>query len=312
MMIKDFKEKDVIDMPLLIKSYSKGITNNGEPYLTIEFQDKSGKISSKFWKVSEDIENIVEVGKIVIAKGDIIEYNKSIQFRVKDIKEIDQNLVNLNDFLITSDISEKDLKDGIEYYINSILNPIYKDIVSTIFNEVGDIFYKYPAASKIHHSFVGGLAFHIISMCKLADSICGLYPELDRDLLISGVLLHDVGKMIEISGPVKSEYTLEGKLLGHISIMNGKVSKVIDELNVGDSEEAILIRHMILSHHGHYEYGSPVLPLTREAEVLYYIDNIDARLNTLKEEFNKTKAGSFTQRIFALDNRAFYKQKNSK
>ncbi|MEG0290377.1 MAG: HD domain-containing protein, partial [Erysipelotrichaceae bacterium] len=125
---------------------------------------------------------------------------------------------------------------------------------------------------------------------------------------IGGVLVHDLGKLIELSGPVITEYTLEGKLLGHISIMQAKLTSVAKEQKI-EGEEVTLLRHMILSHHGVYEYGSPVLPMIPEAEILYFIDNMDARMNTMEKALNQVEPGEFTPRIFALENRMFYKSK---
>jgi 3'-5' exoribonuclease len=121
--------------------------------------------------------------------------------------------------------------------------------------------------------------------------------------------LHDLGKVIELSGPILTEYTLVGKLVGHISIMQSKVTEVANALGYGDTEQLTLIRHLILSHHGEYEFGSPVLPLIMEAEILNYIDNIDARMNMFSKAFASVEPGNFTQRLFALENRLFYKPK---
>ena len=145
-------------------------------------------------------------------------------------------------------------------------------------------------------------------MLNLAEVVCSLYPMLHRDLLLGGVLLHDIGKLVELSGPVITEYTMEGKLLGHISIMQAKVAQVADRLQL-EGEEVILLRHMVLSHHGHYDYGSPVLPMLPEAEMLYFIDNMDARMNSLQKAIDPIEEGEFTPRIFSLENRSFYKSK---
>lgn len=172
---------------------------------------------------------------------------------------------------------------------------------------MGDKYYSYPLASKIHHNFLGGLSEHSLGMAKLCWMICKQYPQLNRDLLVAGALIHDVGKTVEMSGPVTTEYTLEGKLEGHISIANGMLTEVAESLGLEGTEEAILLHHMILSHHGHYEFGSPVLPLIQEAEVLSLVDNMDARLNTLKQALEPVKPGGYTSKLFALENRAFYK-----
>ncbi|MCF0116139.1 MAG: HD domain-containing protein [Erysipelotrichaceae bacterium] len=307
--IKELQEKDSLRLNLMVKGVTQGVTNRGASYLNITFQDKSGTIEAKYWDVKREQEELVKLGKIIEADFDVINYKDNLQLRVKSVREVDQNLIDLNDFVIASSIPVEELKTTIRAAITSIQNPIYRKLVTAVFKQVGEEFFEYPAAAKIHHSFLGGLATHVAGMVQTAEAICKLYPQLDHDLLISGVLIHDIGKITELSGPVTTEYTLEGKLIGHISIMQGKLMEISNQLGFGDSEEAILLRHMILAHHGHYEYGSPILPALQEAEVLYLIDNLDARMNTLAQALEDTKPGEFTQKLFALENRSFYKPK---
>lgn len=306
--IEDFKSKDSINQPMFVKGVLKGATDKGAPYLTISLQDKTGSISSKLWNVTSEQEAMVVVGKVININGDVIDYNNTLQLRIRTVSEINE-AVNMEDFILKSDISEEELKNKINDSINSIKNDIYRNIIKELYKIYGDEFYTYPAASKIHHSFLGGLSYHICSMVALGNAICELYPQLNRDLLIAGILAHDIGKMVEFSGPITTEYTLEGKLIGHISIVHGQLMEIAKKLNVENSEEALLIRHMVLSHHGRLEYGSPVLPLLQEAEVLYMIDNMDARLNALDTLLKPVKPGSFTPKMFALENRSFYKPK---
>ena len=143
---------------------------------------------------------------------------------------------------------------------------------------------------------------------KVAESFCTLYPTLNKDLLYSGITLHDLGKTIELSGPVVPEYTLEGKLLGHISISNAMIKETANKLHI-EGEEVTLLQHMILAHHGKNEYGSPVLPQIKEAEILYLIDNIDARMAMMDKALETVEYGKFTKRVFSLENRALYKPK---
>ena len=149
-------------------------------------------------------------------------------------------------------------------------------------------------------------------MLDLAEMLAAQYPILNRDLLVSGVFLHDLGKLQELSGAIVPSYTMEGRLLGHISLFQAEVAKIAASLGIADCEEVTLVRHMILSHHGVYEYGSPVLPMIPEAEVLHLIDNLDARMNTIEKALNATEEGAFTPRIFALENRSLYKSKIKK
>ena len=311
MKIKEFKENDKLTMPLFVKDYRNGTTNKGAPYLTLVLQDRSGTIDGKFWDVKPEDREKIHIGYILNFTFEVINYNRNLQLRITRVSEADPSTYSMDDYVISSDISEKERRNKASYYIDSIQNDNYRNLVKGMLGEVGDKFYAFPAASKIHHNFLGGLSEHSLSMADLADHIAEHYPQLDRDLLIAGALIHDLGKTAEMSGPITTEYTLEGRLEGHISIANGWLTKVAEKLNLEDSEEAIFLHHMILSHHGHYEFGSPVLPMLQEAEVLSLIDNMDARLNTLKQALDETQPGEWTAKLFALDNRQFYKSKKA-
>lgn len=308
--ISDFQEKESLELPLLIKSITKGITQKGAPYASVILQDKTGTIDGKIWDIKPEQEAAITIGQVEKISCEVLKYNNSLQLRIHKIEPMNQNEIDLSEYVIASKVSKDDLKEAITSTIASIQNKNYQALINGLYEMAGEAFYEYPAASKNHHSFLGGLATHVVGMVKLANALCELYPQLNRDLLVSGVLAHDLGKMIELSGPITTEYTLEGKLTGHISILHGRLMQIADELNIGESEEAILLRHCVLSHHGQLEYGSPVVPLVQEAEVLSFIDNLDARLNTLESALESITPGEFTQRIFAMENRAFYKPKN--
>ncbi|MEG0239025.1 3'-5' exoribonuclease YhaM family protein [Anaerorhabdus sp.] len=308
--INEFQDKDSLELPLLVKNITKGITQKGAPYASIVLQDKTGTIDGKMWDIKPEQEAVIALGQVQKVSCEVLKYNNALQLRIHKIEPINQDEIDLSNYIIASKVSKNDLKEVITTTIESIQNPNYKALIAGLFDMVGEGFYEYPAASKNHHSFLGGLATHVVGMVKLANALCELYPQLNRDLLVSGVLAHDLGKMIELSGPITTEYTLEGKLTGHISILHGRLMQIANELNLGETEEAILLRHCILSHHGQLEYGSPVVPLVQEAEVLSFIDNLDARLNTLESALESITPGEFTQRIFAMENRSFYKPKN--
>ena len=169
-----------------------------------------------------------------------------------------------------------------------------------------EAFLVYPAATKNHHDYVSGLLDHVVSMLRLGKAIAELYPSLNKDLLYAGIILHDVGKVVELSGPVGTVYTPAGNLLGHITIMVNEIAMAAKELGI-EGEEVVLLQHMVLSHHGKEEWGSPKRPMLKEAEILHYIDNIDAKMNMLNRALSKAEPGEFTERLFPLDNRQFYK-----
>lgn len=309
--INEVKEGDRVTLTVMIQQINKGITAKGAHYLSLLLQDKSGQLDAKYWNVSEDILDTFKNGMIVEAQGDILCHNKQLQFRIFKLEIKDDPTVDLRSFIKGSPMSVAQMKEKIAIIIDSIQTESLRKIVKVILDEYETDFYDYPAAAKNHHAFVGGLASHVLGMVEVAKSICELYPLLQRDLLISGVLLHDIGKIVELSGPIATEYTTEGKLLGHISIMQTKISDVANKLQI-KGEVVVLLRHMILAHHGVYAYGSPVLPMIPEAEALFLIDNLDARMDTIKQAFASIQEGTFTQRIFALDNRSFYKAKQNK
>ena len=307
--ISEFQEKDRLVMPLLIKEVKNGTTNKGAPYLSVIVQDSSGTIDGKFWDVKPEDQRIIKTGKIVRFWFDVLLYNQNLQLRITKAEEMPENEIVMSDFVIASDISESQRKDELEAFISSIRSETLRTLVTGMIEKAGERFFTYPAASRIHHSFLGGLSEHSLSMASMADEICRHYPQLNRDLLIAGTLVHDLGKTEEMSGPVTTEYTLKGKLEGHISIANGWLSEVAEKAGLENTEEAMLLHHMILSHHGHLEFGSPVVPMLQEAEVLCMIDNLDARMNTLKSALAAVKPGEWTSKMFALENRQFYRPK---
>ena len=193
-------------------------------------------------------------------------------------------------------------------YVKRISNTKLYVIVKHLMEKNIEALKIYPAASRNHHECVSGLAYHTLSMLKLADSMLDIYPSLNADLMYAGILLHDLGKTVELSGPVVPTYTLEGKMLGHISIAQAMVYEAAKELNI-EGEEVVLLQHLILSHHGKNEFGSPVLPQIKEAEMIYLIDNIDARMNMFDKALDQVEPGEYSKRVFALENRTIYKPK---
>ena len=307
--IQSFVEGEKVNTSLLITQLTKGITNAGAPYVSFSFQDQTGTIEAKLWDVKEDMLASIEAGKVVQVTGEVLKYRNANQLRLYGVSPLNESDFNPGDYVVSTTLSLEFMQKRIKETLLSMKDQIYQGICKSIVYQYADKLFVYPAAAKNHHDFVGGLATHMIAMIDLAESFCQLYPILNRDLLLAGVILHDLGKMEELSGPILTEYTLEGKLVGHISIMQSKVSEVATKMGVEKSEQVTLMRHMILSHHGEYEFGSPVLPMLMEAEMLNYIDNVDARMNMLTKALDQVNPGEWTTRIFALENRSFYKPK---
>lgn len=296
-----------VDLFLLIKTSIKGIASNGKPFLSIHFQDKSGEIEAKLWDVSNDDVLLYAPQNIAKVVGEIHHYRGRNQLKIKTIRAANQlDKVKITDFLEVAPLPKDEMMDKITQYIFDMKNPNIQRITRALLKKYQTSFFDYPAATKNHHEFVSGLAYHVVSMLDLAKAIANLYPSLNKDLLYAGVILHDLGKVIELSGPISTTYTVEGNLLGHISIMVSEIGSTASELNI-EGEEVIILKHLVLSHHGKAEWGSPKPPLIKEAEILHYIDNIDARMNMLDRALSRVKPGEYTDKIFALDNRIFYK-----
>ena len=296
-----------VDQYLLIKEAKKGVTTVGKPFMSLVLQDRSGDIEAKLWDTNEEHENLYRAQVIVKVGGEIHDYRGKNQLRVKQIRPAREDEgVQISDLLPTSAIPKEQLFEEMNQYFFQIQNPNISRITRYIVKKYQDQLIIYPAATKNHHDYASGLIDHVVSMLKLSEAICDLYPTLNRDLLYAGVILHDVGKVIELSGPVGTMYTVEGNLLGHISIMVNELGQAATELKI-EGEEVMLLQHLVLSHHGKEEWGSPKKPMIQEAEILHYIDNIDAKMNMLTRALDKTQPGEFTERLFPLDNRSFYK-----
>ncbi|NCB12834.1 MAG: HD domain-containing protein, partial [Erysipelotrichia bacterium] len=217
--------------------------------------------------------------------------------------------INMEDFFEYAPMKKSELENEIAGYIKKIKNKNLFEIVTLIFKKYHKEFFLHPAAMTMHHNYYSGLAYHTYSMLKLSDAYLDLYKFLNKDLVYSGVLLHDIGKVVELSGPKGTEYTKEGNLLGHIFIGSSEVSKTANELGIESSDEVISLIHIMLSHHGKLEFGSPKEPMIAEAVLIHYLDLSDSRLASLEKDLDKTEEGHFTEQLNAFDRRNFYKPK---
>lgn len=312
MKIRNFENGQKLTLPLLVGRFARGVTQNGAPYLSITFQDNTGEIEGKIWDVKPEQEAIIKPGAIVEITFDVNLYRQSLQARVHSVALKDQSQYELSEFVNSGNYDTAFLKEKINGFIESINDDVIKRLVVANMEAVGDAFYQYPAATRNHHDFVGGLATHVYGMLQVADALSTIYSIYNRDLLVAGVILHDMGKVEEYTAAMLSEYSVEGKLLGHISIAQANFNQIATAIGLEKEEQTLLLRHMILSHHGQLEYGSPVMPMTKEAELLNFIDNMDARTNMFEKFYGDLPEGEFSQRMFALDNRNFYKAKGVK
>ncbi len=307
-LIKDFVEGEKIKEQLVIASVSKSTASNGKPYLRLGLKDASGQLNGVKWNISDlDVENCV-VGNVILVDGVVETYKSVIQLDIESISLVDEKDIDLTKFIKACPVDPNELAKKLDAFIESIKDEECHKIVKTIIARYKDKFITYPAAISVHHDFSSGLLYHTISMAEIGDYLCNHYKDVNRDLLISGILLHDVGKTIEFDSGTSYKYSLNGKLLGHITIMTAIIDEVSLELKI-NSETPLLLKHMILSHHGEYEFGSPVLPQTKEAILLNLIDNLDSKVAIVDKALEDVKSGEYSNKIFPLDGRILYKSK---
>ena len=202
-----------------------------------------------------------------IKEGERVQYFITGFKNILDFNFNDKN-ESLRDFYNSAPLSVKELEDMINEYINKIDNKIIKEITTKLINKYHDDYYLYPAAIKMHHAYIGGLAYHSASMLKLASGVINAYPYLNSDYIYAGIMLHDIGKIKELSGIVSPEYSVEGQLIGHLVLGAMEIKAMAHELGYEDKEEALILEHMLISHHGMPQFGSAKKPMTAEALVL--------------------------------------------
>ena len=307
-LIKELVDGDRLILQALVGQTSQGTNKSGTPYLNIELRDSSGSLPSKKWEIEDEDKDIFVSGNIVEVMIEIINYNSSLQGKILRAKPLSVDEVDVSRFVKAPPLPKEELVERFNRLVNSIKDKDCKLILDYFIKKFGQKIYDAPAASSVHHEFGSGLLMHSVSLAEHADYFSKYYKDINRDLIVTGALIHDFGKMIELEGPAVYRYSVEGKLLGHISIMCGEIRIAQKELGI-TSEIPLLLEHIVLSHHGQLEFGSPIMPLTREALLISMIDNLDSKMLVLDKAYEDIDDGEFTQKIFSLDNRSFYKTK---
>lgn len=292
---------------VLLKKCDEKNAKNGSTYLDLILSDKTGEMSAKFWDYKGD--GLYETGMIVKVRGTIEQYNGHDQFRIVQIRPASStDNYNIADIVPSSEVGGEQIYNMLIKKVQSFKDADLKAIVLEIMGSKKDIMIKCPAAFRLHHAILGGLMLHTIGIVRMAEEICKIYPNIDRELLISGAILHDVAKTWEFelsaTGLVKG-YSTEGELIGHLVKGAMYVEEAAKKLGIKD-EKVTLLEHMILSHHGVPEYGAAVRPCFLEAEILSDLDALDAKIYEFSEATSKVEAGGFTDRQWALDNRKLY------
>lgn len=307
MKIKDFKPKDKANLILRLTDIQFRKTTTNDDYASMIGFDGTELIEVKLWKLREEDKERLKNGEIYSLSGTMKDYQGKMQLNVSEFTEIsDDEEINRDEFYEKAKLSAEELEKEIFAYIEKIDNTIIKSIIARILGQFADDFFNYPAAMSMHHNYYSGLAYHVYSMLRLSDGYLEIYKYLNKDLVYGGIIIHDIGKLVELSGPKGTEYTKKGNLLGHIPIGFNLLQQVSQSMQVEDSDEVLALQHILLSHHGLLEYGSPKEPQIPEAILIYMLDYADSRLAALEKEVQNTEKGEYTNPILALDRRSFY------
>lgn len=292
----------------LVKACDKKSAKNGTFYLDIKLGDKDSEMVAKMWDFREETHTLPEVNTVIKIRGTIQQYNGNDQFIIQRMRPASEDEFDMADFVKSSDYSGNDMLDSIIKLVDNFEDEELKKVVLSMLKDNQERILTFPAAEKLHHAMTGGLLYHTLSIVRLAECVCSIYPCIDRELLLSGAILHDIAKMREytINGAgIVDGHTLEGMLLGHLVMGAEDVGRKCDELEI-TPEKKYLLQHMLISHHGKLEFGAAVRPSFIEAEVLSQLDLFDANMYEMAEAVGGVKSGEFTGRLWMLDNRKFY------
>lgn len=283
--IKDIDPGQFIDDIYMITQPVLRSTTRGDFYIAMFISDKTGKINGRMWQATEEIYNSLPKEGFVKIKAKSEVYQGALQIIVNDIQVIDSDDVNTEDYLPRTEKSIKEMFNQLSEHLEKIENSDLRNLIKEFLNDTDLMrnFCKSPAATSVHHNYLGGLLEHTLNMMNVADAVFPFYPNIQKDLVIAGILLHDIGKTEELSYKMAFTYTDTGQLLGHITKSAFMIKEKADALAAAGTpiEQTILdsLLHIVLSHHGQYEFGSPKIPATAEAFMVSYIDNMDAKIN---------------------------------
>ena len=309
--LANFDEGKLFDGFFLVLVKQQRTTKTNKPYLSLILGDKTGQLEGRVWMPDDPrIARDFERGDIVKARGSASRFDDRLQMKVDQLRKASPGEVDKSDMMPSTTYDVALLWRQLEGFVASFSNADLKLLLTTLLADpaLAEAYREAPAAKQLHHAWLGGLLEHVISLLTLADRVAPHYPVLDRDLLLTGVILHDIGKIRELSWEIGFEYTIEGTLLGHIQIGTALAERTIDSLPNFPPKLKILVLHMILSHHGKLEFGSPKLPMIPEALVLNFLDDLDAKMQAVQGEFDKCiREGKgpdeMTGKVWALDQR---------
>jgi 3'-5' exoribonuclease len=283
--INEINPGETIDDIYIVKDPILRSTTRGDLYIAMFLQDRTGQVNGRMWQATETIYKALPKPGFVHIQGRSELYQNNLQVIINNVSAVDGSNVSIDDFLAQTDKDTKQMFEDIKKLVSQVKNPQLKALVGAFLDdaELMEKFQRAPAAMKMHHNYIGGLLEHTHNMLRVAVAILPLYPEVQADLVLAGIFLHDIGKTEELSYDMAFSYTDSGQLIGHISkslvMINQKADALRSKGTQIDQTVLDAIGHIILSHHGQYDFGSPKLPATAEAFMVYYIDDLDAKMS---------------------------------
>ncbi len=260
---------------------------SGGQYLALTLSDKTGSFEARMWEEFAESFKTCGEGCYVKAQGQISKYQGKLQITLTKMRSAAENEVEVADFVPVSAFPVEEMDRELRGIVDGFADADLKRLVLSFLDdaEIGPAFREAPAAARLHHAWIHGLLEHVLLLVRVLYATSAFYPEVNRDLLITGAILHDIGKVRELSWKRNFSYTLEGQMIGHISIAQGMLREKVKELKDFPEKLRVLVEHMILSHHGRYEFGSPKLPMTPEAMLLSAMDDLEAKFAAMRREF---------------------------
>ncbi len=282
-------ENKVITSSFVVVSKQVKPKKTGEPYLALTLGDRTGQIEAKMWDNVEEAIDAFEQDDFVKIKGLLNKYKNRFQITVHKLRKLADSEADFSDYLpkTTKDIGE--LWKTLAGFVATFQNPHLKALVESFMSdpEIAEAYRNAPAAKTLHHAYIGGLLDHVVSLFRSCDLMCQNYPQINRDLLMTGAFLHDIGKIHELACTRSFSYTTRGQLLGHMIIELEMLQAKLEKLPGFPDELKTLVEHMIISHHGEYEFGSPKLPMFPEALMLHYLDDLDSKMESMRAHFER-------------------------
>jgi 3'-5' exoribonuclease len=285
-------ENKVITSSFVVISKQVKPKKTGEPYLALTLGDRTGQVEAKMWDNVEDALDVFEQDDFLKVKGLLNKYKNRFQITIHKLRRLGDSEIDFSDYLpkTTKDIGE--LWQTLAGFVASFRDPHLKALVEAFMAdpEIAEAYRNAPAAKTLHHAYIGGLLDHVVSLCRSCDLMCQNYPQINRDLLLTGAFLHDIGKIHELTYHRSFSYTTRGQLLGHMIIELEMLQAKLAQFPDFPAELKILIEHLIISHHGQYDFGSPKLPMFPEALMLHYLDDLDSKMESMRAHFEREAA----------------------